>query len=163
MAFKRSAVRSRLSPPKSPEICQIKGRFPNVPFFYVASTQLPMPEFGLNSLKSCCSPNFRCNSSADIIHEHGAKCQEDGLRFVIFPINDQCGSGDHFRPTWPTKRNRATSAWKPPNINVIPHLFSPVHSQFLQLFASILMEHPILHFSRFGVIMKVQKGVSPMY
>ena len=57
----------------------MKGRFPNVPFFYVASTQLPMPEFGLNSLKSCCSPNFRCNSSADIIHEHGARCQEDDI------------------------------------------------------------------------------------
>ena len=60
-------------------------------------------------------------------------------------------------PTWPTKRNRAASLWKPPNINIIPHLFSPVHSQFLQLFASILMEHPILQFSRSGCIMKIQK------
>ena len=101
MAFKRSAVRSRLSPPRpterlvlffalrvfqankqqrfdpaylhqkvlksydfrtfscyNPEICQIKGRFSKHLFFHVASVQLPMPEFGLNSLKSCCTPNF---------------------------------------------------------------------------------------------------------
>ena len=111
MAFKRSAVRSRLSPPKSPEILRFQdfflllsrnmpnyGAFSKYPFFHVASAQLPVPEFGLNPLKSCCTPIFCCNSSASIIHEHGARCQEDGLRFVIFPINDQCGSSDHLPP-----------------------------------------------------------------
>ena len=135
----------------------MKGHFPNVPFFYVASTQLPMPEFGLNSLKSCCSPNFRCNSSADIIHEHGAKCQEDRLFFVIFPINAPFGFDDSPYIFSPTKRNRAAFLHKPPNINIISDLFSSVHSQFLQLFAFILMEHPILHFLRPRCIMKIQK------
>ena len=119
--------------------------------------QLFVPEFGLNSLKSCCTPNFRCNSSADIIHEHGARCQEDGLCFVIFPINAPFGFDDSPYIFSPTKRNRAAFFHKPPNINIISHLFSPVHSQFLQLFASILMEHPILQFSRSGCIMKIQK------
>ena len=64
-----------------------------------------------------------------------ADCKSAGLSYV--------GSS----PTWPTKQNRAASLWKPPDINIIPHLFSPVHSQFLQLFAVNLMEHPILQFS----------------
>ena len=116
-----------------------------------------MPEFGLNSLKGCCTPNFCCNSSADIIYEHGARCQEYGLCFVNFTINAPFGSLINHRSSPPTKRNRAAFFHKPPNINIIPHLFSPVHSQFLQLFASILMEHPILHFLRTGCIMKIQK------
>ena len=62
-----------------------------------------------------------------------------------------------YRPTCPTKQNRAAFLQKPPDINIISHLFSPVHSQFLQLFAFILMEHPILQFSRSGCIMKIQK------
>ena len=74
-----------------------------------------------------------------------ADCKSSGLSYV--------GSS----PTWPTKRNRATSPWKPPNINIISHPFSSVYSQFLQLFASILMEHPILKNPIPGVIMNIQK------
>ena len=36
-------------------------------------------------------------------------------------------------------------------------------SQFLQHFGVILMEHPILQNLKIRVIMKLQKGVSPMY
>ena len=74
-----------------------------------------------------------------------ADCKSAGLSYV--------GSS----PTWPTKRNRAASLRKPPNMNIISHLFSPVHSQFLQLFASILMEHPILKNPIPGCIIKIQK------
>ena len=42
-------------------------------------------------------------------------------------------------------------------MNIIPHMISPVHPQFLQLFVVILMEHPILKNPLPRVIIKAQQ------
>ena len=49
------------------------------------------------------------------------------------------------------------AARRPPNMNIISYLFSPVYPQFLQLFSVILMEHPILKNQDPRCIMKIQK------
>ena len=74
-----------------------------------------------------------------------ADCKSAGLSIV--------GSS----PTWPTKRNRAASLWKPPNIFIIPYGNAPVNLRIFQTFLLSFIEHPILHFLRPSCIMKIQK------
>ena len=54
-------------------------------------------------------------------------------------------------------RKKKDGFQKPPNMNIIPHLQSSVHAQFLQVFMVFLMEHPILKISEGWVIIKLQK------
>ena len=61
------------------------------------------------------------------------------------------------RSTWPTKRNRATSLWKPPNIIILSHLKTSVNLRIFQTFPLSFMEHPILKNPIPGCIMKIQK------
>ena len=66
--------------------------------------------------------------------------------------------GQRFDPAdLPAPVHAKRAARRPPNRNIISHLFSPVYPQFLQLFAVILMEHPILKNPIPGCIMKIQK------
>ena len=138
--------------------------FSQRPFFHVASTQLSVPEFGLNSQKSCFSPNYRCNSSADIMHEHGVKYQEDRL-FLSCSRSMACrGSVVNHRSLCPTKQKRAASFVETAQHKhhstfqiICKSAFSPNFSPFF--YGTSHLEN-----RRIPVYYKdTKKGVSPMY